>query len=362
MSRNHILIVDDEPYNLKVVGSLLVELDYNVGLARNGKEALDRVKTLKPELILMDVIMPEMDGFEACRQLKSSESTRHIPIIMLSGLNSEEDIAKGLECGADDFLSKPVRPLEMKARIKSLLRSKKNYDKLQEVQNMRDSLVQMVAHDLRVPLTVIKCVSSMLQKGSIPMDQALGLLKRIYMGSNQAENLINDMLTVANSNNLDSTLKFSDLNVTQYLDSTLDDLKPIIDDAEINLEVIHNVDKEFKTQFDPYVISRVIDNLIQNAIKFSPKNGKISIRTFVEDENNWGFSISDEGCGFDNDEDIFDLYVSKDKASGSRKSFGLGLHFCKLVVNAHKGKIKGSSNIPNGALFKIILPATAKSV
>ena len=358
MERDHILIVDDEPYNLKVVGSLLIDLGYNICLAKNGKEALVRVGVNKPQLILLDIIMPEMNGFDVCQKLKKDPETAHIPIIMLSGLSTEEDIAKGLECGADDFLSKPVRPLEMQARIKSHLRAKKNYDDLQEVQKMRDSLVQMVAHDLRVPLTVIKCLSSMMGRGDLQNDKYAELSGKILKGSNQAENLINDMLTVANSHTQKLAPNIVNVKAKDFLQKSIQELEPMVLEAELSVVLKIDLDDEFRAEFDPQLMERVLFNLIQNSIKFSPKNGQLSISASKLDEENWLFEVSDNGCGFEEDLDIFALYASGENNTSERKSFGLGLYFCKLVCEAHNGLIEACSNEPSGATFSVQMPIT----
>ena len=195
MSTDYILIVDDEPNNLNVAGTLLKELKYDLSFATNGQDALERIQQSKPSLVLLDVMMPGLDGYQVCEIIKNDEANKNIPILMLSGLTDEVDIARGLEIGADDFLSKPFRPLELKARVKNLLRTKNLFDELEAANKVTDNLVQMIAHDLRTPLTVVKCLSSLLKNKEDEKTKDYG--QKIHLSSSRAENMINDMLCLS---------------------------------------------------------------------------------------------------------------------------------------------------------------------
>lgn len=129
-----ILIVDDNPTGQQIIRGMLFEQNYELNFASNGQEALQQVDHLKPDLLLLDVMMPGLDGFEVCQQLKANEEWQHIPVILVTALNSKEDLVHGLNVGADDFISKPVNGLELRARIRSMLRIKKQYDKLKKQQ------------------------------------------------------------------------------------------------------------------------------------------------------------------------------------------------------------------------------------
>jgi len=153
-----ILIVDDIPENLKVLGLVLKKSNYPFSIALNGKEALEKVNLLNPDLILLDINMPEMNGFEVCEKLKSSSKTSQIPIIFLTAKVSTDDIVKGFEVGAADYVSKPFNPRELLARIKTHLSLKKAYDdkKLLERENTINAMAITANHEINQPLTVLQ--------------------------------------------------------------------------------------------------------------------------------------------------------------------------------------------------------------
>jgi len=236
MKSDYILIVDDEPQNLKVVGAILQEEGYNFSFAGSGEDALKRIESRKPSLVLLDIMMPGMNGFEVCKVIKGKEDTRHIPVLMLSGLSNEEDIARGLDIGADDFLTKPIRPLEMQARVKSLLRTRELFNKLQEAHKVTENLVQMIAHDLRAPLTVVKCISSLLKTKSDEKIKDFG--ERIHLSSNRAENMINDMLSVMNYSREALKLTLENHNLKSFFTDISNSLMPLVEQNKMSLKLI----------------------------------------------------------------------------------------------------------------------------
>ena len=348
----YILIVDDEPQNLKVAGALLQELGYNFSFASNGVEALDRIQNRIPDLILLDVMMPEMNGFEVCEKIKANEHTKHIPILMLSGLSDEEDIAKGLNIGADDFLSKPIRPLELQARVRTLLRTKQLFDDLEKANKVTENIVQMIAHDLRAPLTVVKCISSLLKMKEDPKIKEYG--DRITVSSNRAENMINDMLSVMNYSGEALKLSLQEKSIEELFSEIEDNVKPLVELNQMSLALKLNAVSGIRASMDPYLINRCVENLVLNAIKYSKGQPELTISVEVK-EGNWNFSVADKGVGLPEDNDnLFELYRTGDQ--NARGSHGIGLSFCRLVCEAHKGSIRSYNNEPSGAVFEVQLP------
>lgn len=349
---DYILIVDDEPQNLKVVGALLQDLGYNFSFASSGEEALSRIQNRIPSLLLLDVMMPVMNGFEVCEKIKQNEKTRHIPILMLSGLSDEEDIAKGLNLGADDFLSKPIRPLELQARVKTLLRTKQLFDDLQAANKVTENLVQMIAHDVRAPLTVVKCISSILKNKPDPKIKEFG--DRIHVSSNRAENMINDMLSVMNYSGEALKLTLEKHRIQDFFSSIVDSVMPLVEMNKMSLKLEAGDNSETEVLVDSYLIGRCIENLVLNAIKYSKTQTDIIIATEVK-EDNWSFRVIDHGVGLpENKEVLFDLHQTGNQ--NERGSHGIGLSFCKLVSEAHSGIIRSYNNKPSGAVFEVELP------
>ncbi|MCM8541484.1 MAG: response regulator [Lentisphaeraceae bacterium] len=349
---DYILIVDDEPQNLKVVGALLQDLGYNFSFANSGQAAIERIESRIPSLILLDVMMPVMNGFEVCEKIKKNEKTRHIPILMLSGLSDEEDIAKGLNLGADDFLSKPIRPLELQARVRTLLRTKQLFDDLQAANKVTENLVQMIAHDVRAPLTVVKCISSILKNKPDPKIKDFG--ERIHVSSNRAENMINDMLSVMNYSGEALKLTLEKHKLVDFFSSIVDSIMPLVELNKMSLKLDLGENSETEVYIDPYLISRCIENLVLNAIKYSKTQTDIILSIELRGEN-WCFKVIDKGVGLPvNKEILFNLHQTGEQ--NERGSHGIGLSFCKLVSEAHNGSIRSYNNEPTGAVFEVELP------
>jgi CheY-like chemotaxis protein len=160
--KTSILVVDDEPSGFDVIEAHLFRERYDLSYASSGIKALNLIDSLEPDVILLDVMMPEMDGIEVCRHIKSDPQWQHIPIIMVTALTSKEDLARSLDAGADDFLTKPISGVELRARVRSMLRIKQQYDALEATLQLREDLSNMIVHDLRNPLTTILMSSSLL--------------------------------------------------------------------------------------------------------------------------------------------------------------------------------------------------------
>ena len=273
---------------------------------------------------------------------------------MLSGLSDEEDIAKGLDLGADDFLTKPIRPIELQARVKTLLRTKQLFDELEAANKMTENLVQMVAHDLRAPLTVVKCISSLLKNKPDPKIKDFG--ERIHLSSNRAENMINDMLSVMNYSGEALKLNLESIDLAEFFKTITDSLRPLAEQNRMTLllEVSENASQ--KIIIDSYLINRLIENLVLNAIKHNNANAEIKLSVHMADETGkWVFNVVDNGVGLpEGKEDIFDMH--KTGNGRSAHSHGIGLSYCKLVVEAHKGTIRSYNNSPKGAVFEVELP------
>ena len=193
----HILIVDDEASARQTMEMLLLGEGYLFTFAGDGYEALAELDDMdvEPDTILLDVMMPDMDGFELCRRLKNHPRWGHIPIILVTALDSKADLARGLEAGADDFLHKPVNGLELRARVRSMLRIKHHYDALMATMNLREDLSNMIVHDLRAPLANILVYCDLLEEYVAPAGEPA--LQTIREESERLSSFVTDMLLMA---------------------------------------------------------------------------------------------------------------------------------------------------------------------
>ena len=353
---NTILIVDDNKENLEVLFSTLEDLDVKLLIAKDGNQALKIASTAKPDIILLDIMMPEMDGYEVCSKLKKDKELRDISILFISALNQVGDIIKGLDLGAHDYISKPFNPSEVISRVKTQLAIKnlslelkdKNEqletqnNELLELQRIRDRMVSMVAHDLRGPINIVKSLTSMI-------DGNKDCLEMINDNLIKSEAMLNDLI-LASQSSKELKLTLETHSTYGFLHSIINNLQPLAKEYSINLNLTCDFDMDHGAIFDAYVLERVLVNLIQNAFKFSKAGSAVTVKAY-EEETTWKIEVSDSGSGLTDTKNIFNL---KESGHQDRASFGIGLYFCKTAIEAHEGTIE-AFNLENGAAFLITL-------
>ncbi len=356
-----ILIVDDEPSARQTMEMLLYKEGYEMVFAANGPEALASLEVMPPDVIMLDVMMPGMDGFEVCRTVKQDDKLSHIPIILVTALDSKRDLARGLDAGADDFLHKPYNSLELRARVRSMLRIKRRHDDLEAALQLRDDLSNMIVHDIRGPLSSILIYCDLLE---INVEGAHGLdhLGVIRNEANRLSSSLNDMLMMAKMENNRLVLSTSLVDVAELIEDALKIYEPMATLKGLDM-VVEMPPVSHAFMLDGSLWRRVVDNLISNAVKFSPANGRILFQLSypqldADDATpQLCLRVIDEGPGIPDEyqHSIFDKFEIV--ASGRRdvKQVGLGLAFCKMVLDAHNGRIFVTPNQPRGSIFTIEL-------
>ena len=355
-----ILIVDDEPSARKTIEMLLLREGYSMQFAGNGPEALSKLEHLPPDVILLDVMMPGMDGFEVCRVIKQSSEWQHIPIILVTALDSKRDLARGLDAGADDFLQKPFNSLELRARVRSMLRIKRRHDELEAALRLREDLSNMIVHDIRSPLSSILIYCDLLEN-FVSDVTGHDYLDTVREETNRLSAFLTDMLMMAKMEDGKLVLVPSEVDINALVQSALEGYRSM---ARLKgLELVLDTPNETQLiELDKNLWRRVLDNLLSNAIKFSPTNGRIHVQVSYPRNNKaesgepqLRIHVIDEGPGIppEHHQTIFDKF--KIVASGRRDiaQVGLGLAFCKMVVEAHKGRIYVASNQPGGSIFTV---------
>jgi len=351
-----ILIVDDSPENLQVLMEILKE-EYAVIPAINGKKALELAsKNYPPDMILLDVMMPEMDGYEVCNQLKKNKQTADIPIMFLTALTETQDEIKGFELGAVDYITKPINPPIVKARIKTHLTIEKltqtlkhQNQELQEALQLREDLAHMIVHDLRNPLQVILLSSEIMGKAQLNQIQQKQV-KRIFNAGIRLNTLIEEILMMAKVKSGNLILKKEPTNLQELITKAIENIQALANSRDIQL--VQNIPENIpEIQLDAILMQRVIENLLSNSIKFSPEESTIKIE--VSQLNNLvSLRVLDQGKGVSDEfkHKIFEKYEIGQSLEGIQQT-GLGLAFCKLAVEAHDGKIRVEDNHPQGAIF-----------
>jgi len=357
-----ILIVDDEPYQrILIRETLSTDPDLVFYEADNGADALRMARRFPPDLILLDVMMPSMDGFEVCRIIKADPTMRSIPVILVTALGQLQDKVTGLDSGADDFINKPYEEGELQARVRSALRMKSLYDQLQNLLLMRDHLVRMIMHDMGNMVTIIDSALSMSQRSEPEIFDASPYLRDAYEANLSLSDLINDALDVSSMETHGLRLNREATDLAALSRSILDLFRATASISGVALELTVEQGLDPVANVDPALMRRVIANLISNAIKHAPEESTVSIQLSrdtkpdvvqiaVHDQGE-GISVADQNLIFDKYRTV-QLFTQRQQRPGR----GLGLTFSKMAVEAHNGTISVDSQLGQGATFTVKLP------
>jgi two-component system sensor histidine kinase/response regulator len=366
---NVILLVDDSINNLQLLGNLLKNEDYQIALAKNGKEALNIVKEVVPELILLDIMMPEMDGYTVCRELKKNPQTKDIPIIFLTAKTTKEDIVKGFNTGGVDYITKPFNREELLARIKTHLELKKARDKitqqrkeLEESNATKDKMFSVISHDLRAPLGGMKSMLDLVyedkNEGKNINKKSLDSLKK---AADKTYNLLENLLYWSRSQRGQLVYEPEHINLYDLVIENVELLKTMIDNKKIHIS--NEISDDLNAYADRNMVKTIIRNLIYNAIKFTKEEGEVKI--YSKKEGDYIIlSVEDNGIGItkENLEKIFNRKEYFTTYGTEReKGSGLGLNLIFDFLDKNKGELFIDSDYGKGSTFSFSLPVAPKS-
>lgn len=367
-----ILVVDDIAENLQVVGSLLRVRGYDVAIAQSGLQALQALERDIPDLILLDIQMPEMNGFDVCKIVKQNPKTAEIPIIFLTAQSDTEAIVEGFALGAIDYIVKPFNAPELLARVqthvelqrsKSIILAKNSHlellnEGLQILNGEKNVLMSIAAHDLQSPLTAIRGLAEFLQDDtSISPERARDMLGNIVHSADRMFLLIKNLLNV-------SALEEG------RLKPSLEEIDPCALLYRVAHECLHRAQKKnimieqpdcrqihLRVVADTLLLEQVFDNILTNAIKYSPAHTTVRLR-IKKVENEVICEIQDEGSGFtlEDKKRLFTKFTPLSaKPTGNESSTGLGLYIVKRFVDAMQGRIWCESETGKGSIFIVAL-------
>ena len=363
-----VLVVDDIEAN-RILLQEILELDgLEVVLAHDGAQALHAVIDSKPDLVLLDVNMPGMDGLEVCRRLRANQETEALPIILVTALAERAHRLEGVSAGANDYLTKPIDRPDLLLRVRNALRLRKLHAdvaeqlcKLEQLEQMRDGLVHMLVHDLRTPLTGITVYLQLAQERVAELGDADLTESLSDMGASVSRltEMVSDVLDVSRLEANAMPLKPAEVDLGTLAAEAVASLGR----SEHATVVQTNGTGPVRATVDPDLIRRVIANLVGNALKFSPRGGEVRLE--VDQANSRArIRVRDRGRGIPKEyhEKIFEKFgQTNGDAAPLVRSSGLGLTFCKLAVEAHGGTIGVESEVGTGSTFCVELPAHSPS-
>lgn len=358
-----VLLVDDTAANLDVLSKTLVSENYEIALASNGQQALKTAEHFQPDLIMLDIMMPDMDGYETFEKLKAMEKTHDIPIIFITAKSALGDIIKGFELGCVDYIVKPFQQTEVCARVRTHLQLQAAKKSLIQLNQQKNRLLGIAAHDIRGPLSGILANLELVHDPDLVLSEnkQSECINTAYSTANQLLTLVNDLLDASVIETGELRLQKSFENITQLLEQRLNlySLQAQIKQIRIKSELQNVPD----IRIDKNRIIQVIDNLINNAIKFTPSKKTITV-CLNNDDKFVKITVIDQGAGFSKSEQEYifsDSSKLDHKPTAGEKSTCLGLAIAKKIITMHKGELTLNSTPNIGSQFNFTLPLEASS-
>jgi signal transduction histidine kinase len=377
-----VLVVDDDPRNIEVITHMLELQGYRLIAAEDGEQALEVARTASPDVILLDVLMPRMDGFETCRRLKADPDTLYIPVVLVTALRGMKERIHGTESGADEFISKPFDNIELVTRVKALARTKRLYDQLrntnreledrvaertaelqralsnlQELDQLKSEFIANVSHELRTPLLHVKGTITLLADGALGQltHQQTHGVKVAEEATEQLERVVEDIVDFSEVHS--RPLDQGPVLVSEVCQSAVNSLLPRAQRRDITLRI--SVPPELPpVKADAMALTRVLRHLLDNAVKFSPPESLVQVLA-ERSGTRIRIAVQDQGPGIAPEEQdrIFGVFYQSD-GSSTRKAggMGLGLALVRELLQAHHTEIHLESEVGRGSTFYFELP------
>lgn len=392
-----ILIVDDTIYNIQLLSLMLLRQGYKVQKATSGLEALDKVNQQLPDIILLDIRMPDINGYEVCTRLKANPATKDVPVIFISSIEEPSEKVEAFSVGGVDYISKPFQLIEVLARIETHLRLCALQKKLQEqneqlqlsadvlsrslihereLSQMKTDFISVVSHEFRTPLTTIQSASELLEYYEWSKEEQVEQLHQIQSEVKHMTALMEDVLFLSRSNTNRVKLNLTKFDLLKFCSQILRQAQ-ITFAKEYTLNVyihIHSTNTSIENphlqndlpdllvKMDDKLLRQILTNLLTNATKYSPHNKTVDFQITVDQEQ-VSFVVSDHGIGIP-EEDLENLFVAfqRGKNVGILPGTGLGLSIVKNCIDIHNGSISVESKLGIGTKFTVVLPISDDSL
>lgn len=361
-----ILIVDDNEVNRKLLQRMLMDKNYESICAEDGQQALDMLQTEDVDVVLLDIMMPVMDGLTTLKLLRANEKTARLPVILVSALSDSKDVVRGLELGANDYISKPVDSDIAVARVNTQLALKQLMDEreqtiqqMEDAQQMRERFFHMASHDLKQPVTNILMAIALLEGFTEDTDaKAHSVLETMRLSTKTMSNVINDFLDSAALQSGEIDMHIKTVPARKPLGDVITQHMPTAYDKSITIDA---ADTEAHIQCDVDRYMQVMSNILSNAIKYSPARSTVRLWAQPED-NELVVYIADQGQGIPENErmKLFQPFGKlSTRPTGGESSHGLGLWIAQHLIRLQGGDIGVESPPEGGSIFWVSIPLAA---
>lgn len=371
MKKPLILIVDDTPRNIQLLGAILNRADYEISVAPGGMHALRQLDSIQPDLILLDIMMPDIDGYDVCKRIKENPRLRDIPIIFLTGKSETDDVVKAFSMGASYYVTKPYRGAELLARVRLQLQLKQSqdqlkasHDELARLNRNKDHFLSIISHDLRSPFQGLLGLSGLLKTEleeltSSELRNVVEILDSSLQGVYKlVENLLSwTLIEMGKFKLYPVELSAKDIMRQQ---AALFEIQ--LKDKNINVSI--ELDSNINLVTDEQALSTILRNLISNAIKFTPQRGNITLSAKRNGESSVEFTVSDNGKGIE--QELIDKLTRKKEerlesnvGTENERGSGLGLVLCRELIHLLGGDLKISGERGVGSVFTFNIPPLA---
>lgn len=368
LSGSRILIVDDSAMARRQIRFFMEKAGFQVFEAKSGEEALWLVNESEPDLVLMDVSMEGIDGIEACRRLKADSENENLPVIFLSAKGEREEIMRGFQSGAIDYIVKPFHPSESLTRVRTHLRVRKlaqlreeSIRELEQLNVTKDRILRVASHDLRNPTAAIAGLAECLREDADNLnDTQREIISSIEEAGKGVVVLLNELLDLSSLDNGSAEMEPEAIALGQLVHNLLPLFKGEAERKDIEVR-LHEMEQVPEIVGDRMKLRRVADNLLSNAIKFTPQGGRVALKIYREGGHAC-LDVEDTGPGIPEEEqhNLFKEFgKTSNEPTGGEKSTGLGLSICDRIVRGHDGVLEFENLPERGARFRVKLPISS---
>lgn len=362
-----ILVVEDHPVTMEFVRFALREARYKVRSAASAAEALRAMDQRLPDLLVLDLLLPDAHGLDICTHLRALPAAEDIPILIITGDERPQSHAEAVRAGADDFLRKPILAAELQSRVRSLLRLRRlrqhlrrEKDDLLDLQMRQEEMVQFVMHDMKNMLGALLATADLSEESGNEADWQVHR-RRMVACTRSLQGMVSNFLDLSLADQTITPLHLEEVPALAWLVQSVSEFDNFGTRRRHRFEVA--VAGVSQVWVDPYLLRRALFNLLDNATRFAPEGSIIVVRADVDATGNrCHLSVSDQGLGVPNDlkQRIFDRLFLVESADKAARGKGLGLAFCKLVAERHHGEIRVEDNAPAGSRFILDIPLDAR--